>query len=112
MRVRDRHLALIGNRHLENQIREILLTHFPDAAAVPDAEMARSIRRQISQAERYGFITHQDIATYVISAWLLGEDFDTSFPAAQRILMGQEDAEERSTQLAIWTTAIFEALEQ
>ena len=80
----------LGESHFVNKLRGILLEGASDPAATR-AEMASpqgeaALRAQIASARRHGMASELDIARYVITAWLLGPDFDTRFPAMAEVL--------------------------
>ncbi len=80
----------LGEGHFVNKLRGILLEGANDPAATraelvsPQGEAA--LRAQIAAARRHGMASELDIARYVITAWLLGPDFDTRFPAMAEVL--------------------------
>lgn len=52
--------------------------------SMPDGQA--QLRAQVRRAKEHGFISEGDIAAYVITAWILGPDFDTNFGAMSEVL--------------------------
>jgi hypothetical protein len=46
----------------------------------------RILHEQYEKAHRYGLTTELELGQYIVTAWLLGTDFDTRFGAFQEIL--------------------------
>ena len=77
----------LADQHFERRLAGVLANTDPQAAeafATPDG--MNELRLQCSQARTYGLESELDIAKYVISAWLLGQDFDERFQAIQECL--------------------------
>jgi hypothetical protein len=110
--LRPEHLKAISEEDFTIRVAIFLRDTFPDAEDVARDELVRTVGEQVHRAMRYGFSAEQDIATYVITAWLLGEDFDTEFPAAGQILTSTDGAEARAAALEEWTKILFAALEE
>ena len=70
-------------RRLVKVIDDNLPGKHPDVSA--DAGNA-FLREQMVQARRYGLVAELDVARFVITAWLLGANFDTRLPAFAEIL--------------------------
>jgi hypothetical protein len=89
-----------------------LIESFPEAANLPAEELVAAVGRQIDKAKGYGLASERQAAAYLISAWLLGEDFDSRFPAA-RIALSVTDmsADEKAKWLEEWTVELFRTLE-
>lgn len=70
-----------------SRISDIICTSYPDARPQLTSEAGRKILlQQAKEAESYGLASELDIARYSITAWLLGLDFDTRFPAMREVL--------------------------
>jgi len=96
----------------EARIADFLYGEFPDAQEIPREEFMPVIHEQVSKARSYGLETERQIANYVTTAWLLGQQFDTEFPAAQEMLTSSEyTRDDKSEWLAQWTTEMFAVLE-
>jgi hypothetical protein len=90
-----------------------LQQQFPDAAAEPANKLRPGVEEQTRKAGKYGLELEQEQAVYVTSAWLLGADFDTRFPAAAEVLPSpQLSGEEKRAWLEEWTQEMFNRLEQ
>lgn len=77
------------NRYL-GRLRDILVAGStpPSAtrAELDGPEGTAMLQAQVANARRYGMRSELDLARYVITAWLLGLDFDTRFPAMAQVL--------------------------
>ena len=112
IRIRLEQFRLMGERDFAIRMSELLAEEFADAAELPAADLLAGVRGQIIRAQRHGFFAEQDVAVYVLTAWLLGEAFDDEFPAARQILDSGEAPEVRATRLEEWTQILFTALEE
>lgn len=77
------------NRYL-GQLRDLLVAGSTHPAAtrteLDSPEGTATLQAQVANARRYGMRSELDLARYVITAWLLGLDFDTRFPAMAEVL--------------------------
>ena len=95
------------DQRLVNFLRE----QFEGARAVPDPQLQQGIRGQVQRAGRYGLDSEQQLAAYVTTAWLLGEDFDETFPRIRTVLCSPAyQPDEKADFLLKHTAQIFEAL--
>ena len=95
----------------ERRLIAFLQQEFEGAAREPAAALQPELAVQISNARKYDLLTEQSIASYVVTAWLLGPDFDVAFPAANEVLTAQIPGEMKAAFLEAWTTELFETLE-
>jgi hypothetical protein len=80
-------ISAIGESRFQERLLEFLLKNQPDTQGVLDTtEGKKTLAEQCSKARHYGLSTELALANYVITAWLLGADFDTRFPAMNEIL--------------------------
>ena len=89
MIIRSAQLSALGKQSeldFVNRLVELLREQFPDSLDIPKPELRSEITRQIEKARSYNLSTEQQIATYVVAAYLLGKTFDKQFPAAREIL--------------------------
>jgi hypothetical protein len=96
----------------EARLALFLLEQFPEEGEVDQAQFDETIRVQIATARTFGLETEQQIATYAVSACLLGSDFHKHFPAANQVLESKLlNADDKARWLDSWTRTLFEALE-
>jgi hypothetical protein len=96
----------------EDRLVHFLHETFPDSLEMPEGELEAAVGRLVSGASSYGMTDEASIAVYVTTAYLLGEHFDTQFPAAADILNDRSyPAGEKAELLKNWTRQLFEALE-
>lgn len=110
MRIRREQFDQAALDEFVGRFRALLHAQFDDARDVPRDELDSAIRRQVGRAQRYGFVTEEDVAIYVLTAWLMGETFD-EHEGAQAILMAGDPAAERAAALRQWSASVFETLE-
>jgi hypothetical protein len=92
------------------RIADFLQSQFPDAPEIPREYLMPVIHEQVKTARSYGLETERQIGNFVTTAWLLGSQFDTDFPAAQEMLKSSEyTPDEKSEWLAQWTEEMFAA---
>lgn len=71
----------------ERRLAQIIIEADPSASKALSNDKGRAeLRAQCGKARGYGLTTEIEIARYVITAWLMGLDFDTKFPAMAEIL--------------------------
>src|SRR4051794_9507268 len=100
--IRTEHLRSLEGDDFAVRLAAFLSELFPDAQELPHAELTGSVREQIGRALQYGFVAEQDVASYVLTAWLTGKSFDTDLPAAMQILHSPESPEVRAAELEEW----------
>jgi hypothetical protein len=97
---------------LERAVK-FLYENFPDSLDEDPDELTESVGSLLEKADSYGLVTEQQAMTYITSAWLLGLDFDTEFPAAKKNLKSKDlTPDEKANWLAKWTEKIFAAFEE
>ena len=102
-----------SDRSFERRLVADLETQFPSAARMPQPELLAAVRRQISKAKSYGLVNEKDVGTYVVCAYLLGEDFDMRFPAARQTLISSVlDSPEKAEWLKNWIANLFSAFQK
>jgi hypothetical protein len=101
-----------SEREYINRLIRFLRDQYPQAAAAPDSELRTAVETQVAMARSYGLTTEHDVAVYVNTAFLLGEEFDTEYPAAQEVLPSPVLASsEKAAWLSSWTREMFDSLE-
>lgn len=71
---------------LERMIGAIAESDPTADAELHGPEGNRILHEQYEKAHLYGLSTELELGQYIVTAWLLGTDFDTRFPAFQQIL--------------------------
>jgi hypothetical protein len=99
MIIRTDQSAYLGKLTFIRRIRELICEQFQEARSIPRHEFNPEIFRQLKRAEKYGLQSEHGAATYVMTAWLLGPQFDEKFPAAQERL---KDPETPEAQKVLW----------
>lgn len=81
-------LAELSRVQFEGRLIDAIAELDPDAGReLRSPEGRRVFREQCDTARQYGLDTEFDVARYVVTAWLLGTDFDTRLPAMQQVLV-------------------------
>jgi hypothetical protein len=95
------------------RVADFLMRECPDARHTPRAELLLLVQGQIDQARYHGFRNEDHLATYTLTGWYLGADFDIRFPAAARMLGSSAyTLAQKAAWLGAWTTAMFSELEE
>lgn len=84
----------------------------PSLADEPPSTLLPQLRQIISQSRGYGLESEQAIASYAVTAGLLGLDFDSRFPGAGQILHSGESEGRKAELLEGFAVRLFEALER
>ncbi len=99
--------------NFEDRLIEFLCGEFPEAKEAPPAKLRLAVREQIDHATAYGLKEERYVAVYLVTAWLLGQKFDTEFPAAQEILSSKmRTPAAKAEDLEKLTQRLFVALEE
>ena len=102
----------IGWRSFEGRLAKLLAGVDKDAAVTIHAPAGRAFIEQVcDQALEWGLRTELEIARYVVTAWLLGADFATRFPAMREILESSLPANARAVALERVTLVLLRRLE-
>lgn len=97
----------------EDRLIEFLCGEFPEAKEAPPEKLRLAVREQIDHALGYGLSEERYVAVYLVTAWLLGQKFDTEFPAAQEILTSKmRSSAMKAEDLQKLTERLFVALEE
>jgi hypothetical protein len=110
---REQFTALAGpvGTEFASRLALLLKQDFEEARQFPPEQLQDDITRTVRRAQAYGLATERDAAAFVITAFLLGEEFETDFPAAQQVLtspvLGGAD---KAEWLEEWTTQLFKSL--
>ena len=77
----------LGRDSFDARLIAIIRRNHPEQAAKMDfAALVGAFHRQAAKAQHYGLTDEFSAATYVYTAWLMGEEFDTRIPAVAQIL--------------------------
>jgi hypothetical protein len=88
----------------ENRLVHFLHETFPDSLDMPESELEAAVEGLVEKARSYGIQDEASIAGYVTTAYLLGAQFDTQFPAAADILNDHSyGGAEKVERLENWT---------
>ena len=91
LRFSEEQFAQLAELRFERRLTQILIDADPRAEEALSTEDGRTVLRgQVAKSRRYGLTTEIEIARYVITAWLMGLDFDTKFPAMAEILTSED----------------------
>ncbi len=104
--------AAIGERSFAARMDTLLRRHFPkETAGLERGALDAEVLRQAVVAGRYGLQSEQGVATFILSAWLLGPGFDARIPAITERLADSQLAEaEKAAWLEAFSSALLHAL--
>lgn len=92
-----------------------LLLHeqFPEDLPDPgDTALQAFVKSQTEAAYAHGFAKEREVATYVLTAWMLGENFDTAIPSVAECLADATmTAGEKADWLECYTVTLFDVLQ-
>jgi len=102
----------LGRDSFDARLIAIIRRNHPDQAAKMDfASVVGAFHRQAAKAQRYGLTDEHSAATYVYTAWLMGEEFDTRIPAIAQILNDKRmKAIEKAKALGNFSRLVFRTL--
>jgi hypothetical protein len=85
--IQDAQLERLAQRRFQSRLVAAIAEHDSNAEAeLQTLEGRKELDRQCKRARSYGLRTELELARYVVTAWLLGANFDTRFPAMQQVL--------------------------
>ena len=104
--------ARIGRDSFDARLIAIIRRNHPDQAARMDfPALVDAFHRQAAKASHYGLTDEHSAATYVYTAWLMGEEFDTRIPAVAQILADRRmKAAEKERALGNFARLVFRTL--
>jgi len=103
----------LGRDSFDARLIAIIRRNHPEQAAKMDfAATVATFHRQAAKAQQhYGLTDEHSAATYVYTAWLLGEEFDTRIPAIAQILNDKRmKAAEKARALGNFSRLVFRTL--
>lgn len=103
----------LSTPQFRQQLIQLLHESFPDSRLVPAGQMNQSLTNVLQKAQGYGLDNQADLASYVITAYVLGENFDTEVPEAAQVLQNSRySSHQKAAQLENWTKQVMNALEE
>ena len=102
----------LGRDSFDARLIGIIRRNHPDQAAKMDfAALVDAFHRQAAKARHYGLTDEHSAATYVYTAWLMGDEFDTRIPAIAQILDDKRmKAAEKAKALGNFSRLVFRTL--
>ena len=89
---------------------KLLRSDIEEVKELNDSDLKVQVEQQILKANKYGLNRNTSVAIYLISAFLMGENFDEDFEAAAEILQSKMTQEEMGDKLEKWVYEIFRVL--
>ncbi len=97
---------------LTNQMVALVHETFPESKSEPAAERYRGIRGVMQKAVAYGIDNETDLATYVLTSYILGGDFDEAVAEVGAFLRSPRyTSRQKAAQMESWAQQAVEALE-
>jgi hypothetical protein len=102
----------MGRDSFDARLLAVIRRNHPEQAAGMDvASLVDAFRRQSTKAHHYGLTDEFSAATYVYTAWLMGEEFDTRIPAIAQLLADKRmKAPEKAKALGNFSRLVFRTL--
>ena len=103
----------LGRDSFDSRLIALIRRNHPHQAAKMDfAALVGAIHRQATKAQKYGLTDEHSTATFVYTAWLMGEEFDTRIPAVAQILADRRmKAAEKAKALSNFSRLVFRTLD-
>ena len=103
-------IDLIEERKFQARLAQFLVANAPGLEDIPSLDHLKQVGYVIDVARSFGFSSERDIATFALSAALLGPDFHETFGGAREILGMKEPPEYRARMLEYFTREMFAVL--
>ena len=102
----------MGQQSFDSRLIAILRKNHPEQMQrIEFPQLVGAIHRQSANAQRYGLHDERSVATYVYTAFLLGEEFDRRIPALSQILGERKmAAREKAAALSNFSKLVFNKL--
>ncbi|MCW3105922.1 MAG: hypothetical protein JWQ09_428 [Segetibacter sp.] len=104
-------LSLKGREEFIKSMAKLLCSEDEDIKNIPKQELYDYILKLIKKSNKYKFTLNSSIASFIVTAFSLGENFDVDFEAAREILTSVSNEEEKGQKLQELVINIFSALE-
>lgn len=93
------------------KLADFLRANAPGMATEPDQTLLPQVAHVVQRARDFGFASEREVATFALTAALLGPDFPDNFAGAREILEMKAPASRRAELLQDFTRELFEVLE-
>ncbi|MEP6503119.1 MAG: hypothetical protein ABJD97_07315 [Betaproteobacteria bacterium] len=102
----------MGQDSFDSRLISILRQNHPEQLGRMEfPTLVGAIHRQSANAQRYGMNDERSVATYIYTAFLLGEEFDRRIPALSQILRERKmPAREKAAALSNFSKLVFNKL--
>lgn len=110
----DKQIQKIKLRSFVERIgRVVLQLKMAEPKEVNSAEFARIVGTQVVLAKSYGLRSERDVATFVLSAYILGLGFDENFPDVNAALKDDNfSSEQKAIFLQVFTQELIKGLKE
>ena len=114
LEITPQQLAVLSAQSRRDYVRRLatfLRQEVNELATMPDDALLAETEAQIVKAWNYGLESEQAVATYAVSAALLGADFDTAFLPTAAVLQSRDmSGAAKARWLESWSVELFEQL--
>lgn len=112
IRLSQTQLDALARNNFSERMALLLHEQFPEDLPDPgDPALQAFVQNQTEAAYRHGFAKEREVATYVLTAWMLGEAFDRAMPAVAECLADPTmTAGDKADWLEAYTVTLFEVL--
>lgn len=100
----------VRRAQFERKLAGFVREKFPEEQGHRVSRTEARIGLQAARARQHGLDTEQSIAIYVVTAWIMGEDFDERLSAAGDVLNSKFSPEEKADWLEQWAPAVLASL--
>jgi hypothetical protein len=92
-------LSAIGREEFIKKMMKLLRNDFEELRSVPVKELHDTISLLIDKAKAYGFSLTSTLASYIVTSFVLGDNFDTEISSAKDILIEETHETQKSKNL-------------
>lgn len=114
LRISEAQMESMARERFLDRVTAILADSYPESrGGLAGGDTREVMRAMYAKAHGYGFSVELDLARYIITAWILGTDFDTRYPAVAELLALQTlSPAQKSEAMEQMTTTLMEMLNQ
>ena len=114
LQISEAQMEAMARERFLDRVTAILADSYPGSrAGLASGDTREVMRAMYAKARGHGFTVELDLARYIITAWILGIDFDTRYPAMAELLALQTlSPAQKSEAVEQMTTTLMEMLNE
>lgn len=103
-------ISAVEEQRFIDRLVAFLRQQVPQMAREPQDVMVAQVRALKAEAATYDMNSERAVATYALTAALIGADFAEKFPGARKILFTKNDQDKKSQLLEGFTVTLLQEL--